>query len=95
MKYILTLLACVSISSCATFIEHHKYKPFPEKRNITIELRELKDARLNVLGKAELYDDHCVIYLRKYPQCLAHEIRHCFEGNWHEGRGSDGDCYGE
>lgn len=34
----------------------------------------------------------CKIILRKYPQCLLHEIRHCIEGNWHEGKASHDDC---
>lgn len=28
----------------------------------------------------------CKIVLRKYPQCLQHEIRHCLEGDWHKGQ---------
>lgn len=84
------------VGGCATFVEHHKFKPFPATRHVTVELRELHNAPLNVLGKAELYaDGKCIIYLRKYPQCLSHELRHCFEGNWHEGRGTDSHCYGE
>lgn len=34
----------------------------------------------------------CKIILRKYPQCLLHEVRHCIEGNWHEGKESHDDC---
>ena len=26
----------------------------------------------------------CRVVLRKYPQCLQHEIRHCLEGDWHK-----------
>lgn len=36
-------------------------------------------------AEAAISDGFCAIRLRKYPQCLQHEIRHCIEGNWHEG----------
>lgn len=34
----------------------------------------------------------CVVFLRKYPECLLHEIRHCFEGQWHPKRDTTEDC---
>jgi len=34
----------------------------------------------------------CVITLRQYPECLLHEIRHCFEGQWHDARPNSEDC---
>lgn len=45
-----------------------------------------------IKGEAEIRPGECVIRLRKYPQCLLHEIRHCVEGNWHEGRNTTEDC---
>ena len=35
----------------------------------------------------------CYIWLREYPKCLAHEMRHCMEGNWHGNAASSEDCY--
>ena len=35
------------------------------------------------LGEAKVVGDHCYITLREYPACLAHEVRHCYEGAWH------------
>ena len=34
------------------------------------------------------------IYILKayYPECLKHELRHAFEGDWHPGRRSVEDC---
>lgn len=39
-------------------------------------------------GLSRCANGACVIeILRKhYPYCLGHEIRHVFEGQWHEGR---------
>ena len=36
----------------------------------------------------------CSIELLKedYPDCLYHELRHVFEGNWHEGYETTWDC---
>lgn len=36
-----------------------------------------------VLGEARVVGDHCYITLREYPVCLAHEVRHYLEGEWH------------
>lgn len=44
------------------------------------------------LARTTVGDGFCIIELAKYPQCLLHEIRHCFEGNWHEGRETTKDC---
>lgn len=34
----------------------------------------------------------CRVILKQYPKCLLHEVRHCVEGNWHEGHESSQDC---
>ncbi len=45
-----------------------------------------------ILGEAVIKGSTCVIRLKQYPQCLLHEVRHCFEGNWHKHKESDKDC---
>ena len=45
-----------------------------------------------ILGEATIKGATCVIRLKKYPQCLLHEVRHCFEGNWHPKTESEKDC---
>lgn len=47
-----------------------------------------------VSGLAIWKDDWCIIQLPKdeYPRCLAHEMRHCLEGDFHEGYRSYEDC---
>lgn len=53
-----------------------------------IEVPSLKQS-----GYATWKGDTCLIELRKYPVCLAHEVRHCFEGHFHqEGTISSEDC---
>lgn len=36
----------------------------------------------------------CVVEIRRdlYPQCVTHEIRHVFEGDWHAGRETTEGC---
>lgn len=48
---------------------------------------------LPVQGTQEYIGGRCVIKLRKYPVCLQHEIRHCIEGDWHEGVSTTEDCF--
>lgn len=40
------------------------------------------DARWWYVGKQK----YCLIRLREYPYYLGHEMRHCFEGYWHDER---------
>jgi len=35
----------------------------------------------------------CDIYIKRYPVCLAHGVRHCFEGHWHDAMPNGEDCY--
>ena len=90
MKYLIILF--VFLSGCSTFIEHNKVVQFPDRTISHIEIKKLKGGNPKTLAYADITGDTCVIYLRKYPQCLAHEIRHCYEGNWHEGRDSSEYC---
>jgi hypothetical protein len=70
--------------------------PQPQILRDTFTVRIFDQGSLppNVLGTA-IYDHQsntCVIVLRKYPQCLLHEIRHCVEGAWHGAHPTDEDC---
>ena len=62
-----------------------------QKYTSTIVIEE--DAELETLGRQQTVGGICFIKLKKYPTCLQHEVRHCIEGNFHEGRKSDEDCY--
>ena len=48
---------------------------------------------LETRGLAVWQKGACQILLRKYPECLLHEVRHCIEGEWHKGRETDEDCF--
>jgi hypothetical protein len=70
-----------------------QFDPDPPKRvtdvsTITIDV----DPQLETPGWAEWRGNVCRITLRRYPECLAHEVRHCFEHDWHPGRRTGEDC---
>ena len=69
----------------------NKYSFKFQKYKSTIVIEE--DAELETLGRQQTVGGICFIKLKKYPTCLQHEVRHCIEGNFHEGRKSDEDCY--
>lgn len=92
MNYVILLLT-LYLTSCVAIVEHNTRVSFPPPKPMNIEIRKLVGGNQSTLAYAEIYPDNiCIIYLRKYPQCLAHEVRHCYEGNWHEGRHTDEGC---
>jgi hypothetical protein len=81
-------LCLIALAACASFDAPKptlKYPGFVTVIKINPQLPTLGIARTS-LGV-------CEITLREYPICLLHEIRHCVEGSWHEGRETDEDCY--
>ena len=77
------------MSGCST------YQTEPIRRDMRIIVKSpVQHENPNKLGEATYIPstNTCVITLAKYPLCLLHEIRHCLEGNWHEGRDSFEDC---
>ena len=93
MRYIMSSLLVLLCSGCAAIVAHNTRVPFPQQRTLAIEVRELRGGDEKLLAYMERTGNSCVIYLRQYPVCLQHEMRHCFEGNFHEGHTSDEDCY--
>lgn len=80
------------MSSCATFKDYNSKALFPTRTISTIEVRRLIGGDQKILAYSEIAEEKCVIYLRQYPKCLSHEVRHCYEGNWHEGTNSQLYC---
>lgn len=92
MKHLLLIITMFTLSACTTFNTGSKRDNFPETREMNISIHKLVGGNPRIKAYAEITGNECKIYLRRYPQCLTHEIRHCFEGNWHEGRQTDEDC---
>lgn len=97
MKYLkIALLATALLQGCAS-IEPYRVE-LPNTVEVTIEqspekLKPREMARA-VIKRKDGKPYACHVILRQYPVCLLHEMRHCFEGNWHEGRESEEDCGG-
>ena len=89
---IIMIAVGLTLVSCAAIKEYNRKIPMPENGAMKIEVRQLHNQPLDVVGMQTFEGDTCVIYLRTYPRCLAHEIRHCYEGNWHGDKPSNIDC---
>ena len=67
-----------------------------DRTTVVIDLVDRVDNR-GSYGMAVWSDDHkrCHVKILKshYPHCITHEIRHCFEGDFHAGKESVVDCY--
>ena len=89
MKYLLLCLSLLSVG-CATT---HNI----QTDNVDIKFTIVDELPNRALATA-LFDFHnniCLVKIRRdvYPYCIVHEIRHCVEGNWHEGVSTTYDCF--
>jgi hypothetical protein len=84
----LCAIALVMLAGCGSFDP-----PAPVLERTTSVITVKVDPNLKTKGIATWAGSLCTITLREYPVCLQHEVRHCFEGNWHEGRETTEDCF--
>jgi uncharacterized protein YceK len=90
-RAIRVILLATLISGCSTLatLEPPRKTPSIDHPTFMFSIREspeqLDDDDVN--GTATwMYIDgvrYCIVNLRKYPEYLAHEMRHCIEGHWH------------
>lgn len=93
------LLICLLLTGCAAFDP----EPYNIKHPVSVVTIEVvpqlvrfdhNGNLVDVMGTATRSGDKCHIKLREYPLCLAHEMRHCIEGQWHPPMvANDDDCY--
>lgn len=89
------LSAALLITGCSQFDEPRGLAVVREEVFVHIKLvDELHAPRGKRYGQAECVSNICTIYLLRqhYPFCLAHEVRHLFEGRYHGDRASLEDC---
>lgn len=69
--------------------------PSPLRDESFVHIKLVDELRKGTLATARVKDGLCVVEIRKdvYPNCVTHEIMHCFSGNWHEGYETDDYCY--
>lgn len=71
---ILSLTACTTLDSKLDRVEA-----------IIIIRDEVEYGGLDVCGFAAWIEDRCIIVIKQeyYPDCILHEILHCFHGQYH------------
>lgn len=92
MRAALCLASLVALSGC-------DQSPAAVERDdalVHIRLVDSIDYRpgYHALGLSRCANGVCVVEVRRnlYPQCVLHEIRHVFEGDWHPGRETTEGC---
>lgn len=85
-----TALAALLTAGCASLFD----SPRPLRDEVFVRIRLVDDLPHGKYGVATCFQGFCQVQLRRetYPYCLLHELRHPFEGNFHEGRESVEDC---
>jgi hypothetical protein len=88
MKISIIIFSIFLILSCSVF---NPATPKMVRNTSTITIVE--NPHIKTDGYARWYGDVCFIELKRYPVCLAHEVRHCLEEHFHpEGIYSSEDC---
>jgi len=87
---LIILLVAAFLAGCSLNAE---YKG--EFKSAYSKITVVEDPNLPTLGQAKWDGDQCTITLRKYPICLAHEVRHCLEGYFHGHNTSNSNCYSD
>lgn len=88
---VLASLPLLLAAGCSGFFNG----PQPRRDEVFVHIRLVDDLPHGQFGLASCHDAFCSIQLRRetYPYCLLHELRHPFEGNFHEGHHSTEDCH--
>ena len=90
-----SLVGCIGLYSYAF--------PAPKHSNVValIELTDTLDREGDRVLATTTYregaENVCYIKIKPevYPNCIQHEVMHCFSGDWHEGYDTDDYCYEE
>ena len=74
---------CLIVSGC----DESPKEPNYDEVHVTIRLVDSIENNPSTYGISHCVNNRCLIEIRKdvYPLCVTHEVRHAFEGNWHEG----------
>lgn len=92
MKIILIAVLILSVSGCAS-----QYTPKIQEAHFTVQIIDdfnYADSPTKI-GEANCRGSHCLIRIKRqyYPQGIAHEVRHVFEGSWHGATNNGQDFY--
>ncbi len=86
------IFICLLLTGCSIF---HAPNPVPTVDAIVATVMLTEDLPPFIMGEAHYGGAVCQVKIRKsnYPNCLTHELRHCFEGKWHDDRPNQEDCF--
>ena len=88
----LLILALLLLTACSAVTQVHDTDVEFQMDTFILQVQVLDDLHYKgekVNGYAEWSNGLCSIKLdtKKYTHsCIGHEVRHCLEGSWHEGR---------
>lgn len=89
---IMVVVATMCMYGCAV----DKYTPTDDKVTLQVIINPVMFSK-NQLAKIVIEETpsgrYCTLYLKEYPICLKHGVRHCLEGNWHTVQDADKDCF--
>jgi hypothetical protein len=80
VRYFLVLL----LTGCGTFVAEPRYSRIVLTWDIAENIEE--KCGLNAIGCAKWRGNKCTIITPRETtlETLGHEVRHCFEGHWHD-----------
>lgn len=87
-RFLKALVICSVVTGCAA-------TPVPVHSEVFFSVKLVDTLPKGVYGTAKCTTTNlCRIEIRRdtYPNCIQHEIRHGFEGNWHPGYETTWDC---
>jgi hypothetical protein len=102
LALIFLLTLSLLLSGCKTFEEtrvpsQEIFKQYPNGKSLasfkTFIVVEDPELKTDGLAKWDWDKKLCVIYLKQYPVCLQHEVRHCLEGHFHGSKKNGDDCF--
>jgi len=81
----------IALPGCAAF-DTTRTPPLYSEVSARVILTD--DMPANKNGYADWNGSVCTIHLKRsqYPYCMTHELRHCFEHDWHGNTANQTDC---
>lgn len=92
MKYLIPI--ALLLTGC-NFFDNPKAAPITDNMLVSVLIVDDAELAANVFADAYYSDGFCIVRIKKsvYPNCIKHEIRHCFEGKWHGDKMNSEDCF--
>lgn len=87
----LILILLVALPGCAAF-DTERTPPMYSEVSARVILTD--DLPANINANAVWDGSVCTIHIKRsqYPYCMTHELRHCFEHDWHDAIPNQTDC---